>query len=363
MLKQEILLILFLVVFSVDSIYVQLINDGPIVKGGTIHFYATVFEGNQPSTGAFKYEWEDNAINMHTRQSPMQNSTDQWTVTYEADKYPIGSYIVQVSVKTCVISEIICYEVGSSRPSFNITGTLNGNMALQQKNETIETNFVSNMDTVIHEIVLKQSDKDYIDKAPTVLTYWFMIVNGTLVPYNVSLPYICNGSVVTSGSVKAFGFFRKRVKVKAPVSNVNVTGEQLDTARGPPLFYKGAYNYTKNETCFRYKELDNNCEFPIQRYLAYNKSTVLIIIKNEVSKVITPVAVTVYKVKKQAQLSVIVVPVSFSLVAVVLIVFGIAYYIQNRSRFLIEVADFNFGQQYSDMEYKTFSERLRESIT
>lgn len=39
-----------------------------------------------------------------------------------------------------------------------------------------------------------------------------------------------------------------------------------------------------------------------------------------------------FPVTKQAQLSVIVVPVAFSLVAVVLIVFGIAYYFQNRSR-------------------------------
>lgn len=65
----------------------------------------------------------------------------------------------------------------------------------------------------------------------------------------------------------------------------------------------------------------------------------------------------------QAQLSVIVVPVAFSLVAVVLIVFGVAYYIQNRSRFLVEVADFNFGQQYSDTDYKTFRERLRDSLS
>jgi hypothetical protein len=62
------------------------------------------------------------------------------------------------------------------------------------------------------------------------------------------------------------------------------------------------------------------------------------------------------------QLSVIVVPVSCSLVAVVLIVFGIAYYIQSRARFTVEVADFDFGQSNADMEYKTFTERLRDSF-
>jgi hypothetical protein len=69
-----------------------------------------------------------------------------------------------------------------------------------------------------------------------------------------------------------------------------------------------------------------------------------------------------FTVTKKPQLSVIVVPVSCSLVAVVLIVFGVAYYIQSRARFTIEVADFNFGQSNPEMEYKTFTERLRDSF-
>lgn len=37
--------------------------------------------------------------------------------------------------------------------------------------------------------------------------------------------------------------------------------------------------------------------------------------------------------KKQPQISVIVVPVTFSSIAVIIVVFGIAYYFQNRSRY------------------------------
>lgn len=66
--------------------------------------------------------------------------------------------------------------------------------------------------------------------------------------------------------------------------------------------------------------------------------------------------------KTQPQLSVIVVPVSCSLAAVVLIIFGVAYYIQSRARFTVEVADFDFGQNNPEMEYKTFTERLRDSF-
>lgn len=67
--------------------------------------------------------------------------------------------------------------------------------------------------------------------------------------------------------------------------------------------------------------------------------------------------------QKQSQLSVIIVPVSFILVAVILVVFGFAYYVESRNRYTVEVADFNFGETQSvDMEYKTFTRRLLDSV-
>jgi len=67
-----------------------------------------------------------------------------------------------------------------------------------------------------------------------------------------------------------------------------------------------------------------------------------------------------------SQLSVIVVPVVFTLMAVVLIVFGVAYYIQNRNQFLVEVADFeNLGETASvdSLEFKSFLQRLLDSVS
>ncbi|XP_050301040.1 uncharacterized protein LOC126739409 isoform X2 [Anthonomus grandis grandis] len=166
------------------------------------------------------------------------------------------------------------------------------------------------------------------------------------------------------------------ITLTEPVSNITVSGNNWlkhgdllslnINCKGSQkmqfcVFIKdGLYNVTGNETCERYIDLDK-CDFPIKRYFNTRK-TIVIIIKNDVSIKVTSVAVTVYKVKQQAQLSVIVVPVAFSLVAVVTIVFGVAYYLQNRSRFIVEVADFDFGQQYADMEYKTFKDRLKDSI-
>lgn len=144
--------------------------------------------------------------------------------------------------------------------------------------------------------------------------------------------------------------------------NLSVACEGSSSFKYCIHFKNDVYNITGNETCLLPYTLDK-CEFPINRFYYDEKPhSVVIIIFNDVSKEITSVAITVYTVKKQAQLSVIVVPVVSSLVAIVLIIFGVAYYIQNRNRFIVEVADFNFGQTYADMEYKTFKERLLDSI-
>ncbi|XP_060534980.1 uncharacterized protein LOC132707233 [Cylas formicarius] len=231
--------------------------------------------------------------------------------------------------------------------------------------------------TVINPKV-KRSLEELVPKNDT--TGVIMVgVNGTLVPYNGTFPYICGSAMIATDSNKTYGYFKRGLTVKAPISGLTVSGNNW-LQRGELLslnvkcsgsqkmlyclrYIHGLYNVTGNETCGNdYMDLDE-CNFPIKRYLPNTmKHTVLIILKNDVSKVVTPVTVTVYQVKPQGQLSIIVVPVAFSLVAVVLIVFGVAYYFQNRSRFVVEVADFNFGQQYADMDYKTFKDRLKESL-
>lgn len=201
------------------------------------------------------------------------------------------------------------------------------------------------------------------------------------VKYNNSFPFICNNhTIVPILSDIPYGYFNRKFTVRDPVRNISVSGNNwiqrsevlnLDVnCKGSSSFtycfyFKyGTYNATGNETCPEGTTYEaQNCSFTIHRYFYDDeKRTAVIIINNDVSTGVFPVAITVYKVNKQAQLSVIVVPVGFSLAAIVLIIFGLAFYVQNRPRFFVEVADFNFGQHY-DMEYKTFTERLKESFT
>ena len=60
--------------------------------------------------------------------------------------------------------------------------------------------------------------------------------------------------------------------------------------------HAGQYNVTNNETCNQDADIIENCEFSFMHYfLDPHESTVLIILSNDVSNEIHPVAVNIYK--------------------------------------------------------------------
>ncbi|TDG50473.1 hypothetical protein AWZ03_003062 [Drosophila navojoa] len=191
-------------------------------------------------------------------------------------------------------------------------------------------------------------------------------------------PHTCiDGKVVAQDSSKMYGYFHRQVISKTPISGFSTSGKnwvqhwelinlQITCKGSPPYevctqYYNAPYNATGNETCSSYDSFDK-CDFNFARYFADSK-TILFFIRNEVSATLNQVTVNIYEAKRQSQLSVVVVPIACTLVAVCLVIFGVAYYMQSRNRFTVEVADFNFGDTQSvDMEYKTFQQRLIDSI-
>jgi len=128
-------------------------------------------------------------------------------------------------------------------------------------------------------------------------------------------------------------------------------------------FILGSYNITGDEKCDDRALETNDCEFLIMRYFDEpGLRSLVIILENDVSRVINKTLVMPYKVNKKQPLSIIIVPITCSLIALVMIIFGIAYFWENRSRFNVEVADFDFGQN-EDLPYMTFMERLKDAIT
>ncbi|KAG4065197.1 hypothetical protein HA402_007594 [Bradysia odoriphaga] len=197
-------------------------------------------------------------------------------------------------------------------------------------------------------------------------------------PLDINQPFVCfNSSSVAPDPRKAYGHFHREVIVKHPLTDITISGNlwlqsgevlnlEVKYDGSPPFDYclkieDDTYNITGNETCEKWLPTDV-ASFPIT-HLFPKTHTIIIIIRNPVVKMNKEVKVNIYEATKQSQLSVIVVPVVFCLVAMILVVFGVAYYMQNRRRFAVEVADFNFGETASiDMEYKTFRQRLVDSV-
>ncbi|XP_067007546.2 uncharacterized protein [Anabrus simplex] len=228
-----------------------------------------------------------------------------------------------------------------------------------------------------------------VDFLSSVTEVNYILTKNTSVPYTskygtifnnetVKLPFVClNSSIIPRDITKVYGYFRRELFVKAPITNVILKGKQwlpagevfhLDIfCNGSGTFFHcmkikpGVYNITGDETCA--SELSSEkCFMKLVHYFREPSTyTIVAIIRNDVSQIVMPFAIRMYEVTKQPQLSVIIVPVTFSVVAVILIVFGVAYYVQSQTRYTVEVADFDFGQA-NDMEYKTFHERLREGI-
>jgi hypothetical protein len=119
---------------------------------------------------------------------------------------------------------------------------------------------------------------------------------------------------------------------------------------------------TGNETCVS-PEVTNACEIPYVWYFSDpGFNSLVIIIENDLSRIVNRTLVNVYKVSKQQPLSIIIVPLSCTLIALVMIIFGIAYFWENRARYSVEVADFDFGQ-HDELPYMTFMERLKDALS
>lgn len=108
----------------------------------------------------------------------------------------------------------------------------------------------------------------------------------------------------------------------------------------PPYQYcykykSGPYNITINDTCTQDEWLPSATSWQIIRryYFSEDSLTILFQVRNQITNHTKIITINTYKVQKQSQLSVIVVPVAFILCAIVAIIFGVAHYVQTRNRY------------------------------
>lgn len=133
-----------------------------------------------------------------------------------------------------------------------------------------------------------------------------------------------------------------------PLTNVTVSGAtwlkhgdvmelNVKCIGSPPIEYctkiiLGAYNTTGNETCDAWFTPET-CDFSFTHYFGeVQPNTVLIFMRNQVTVLTKVVTINIYDVKKQSQLSIIVVPFIFMLFAITSVIFGVAKYVQRKNR-------------------------------
>lgn len=138
--------------------------------------------------------------------------------------------------------------------------------------------------------------------------------------------------------------------IQDPLTSLLVTGNlwikredgmflNISWSGSPPYFLcyhlkYGPHNVTANETC-----TDNEWEETTQPWkiihrfsLMEDTITVLFHVRNQITNQTKTITLNTYEVQKQSQISVIVVPLLFMLVAIVAIIFGVAHYVHTRNR-------------------------------
>jgi len=128
------------------------------------------------------------------------------------------------------------------------------------------------------------------------------------------------------------------------------------------------YNVTGNETCDdpgmgQKVSKSDSCHFPIMWYFRDpGVHNVLAIVNNQVSLDSKVILVNMYNSTIEPPLSVVVIPVTCSLISVCGIAAGMFTFYLWRKNDAIETADFDFNSPEEQLEYKTFWERLRDSM-
>ncbi|CAL8088427.1 unnamed protein product [Orchesella dallaii] len=314
-----------------------------------------------------------------------------WTLNYPTTDFQAGNYTVSASIdyQWGPFPVEFATKLLSFTLSENMTGRISVNQISKRKSKT--PYLVSSKNET--EIRIEVDNPSFLDNA-TVSWSWFngtaSIANTTspVLRYNFTEPKIYPitatveaefvNSIKPNATVFKYGNFSANITAKVPIMSVNISGDTWYRNDGRLLKVKitcdgsgpyrycltlqeGAYNITGNETC-RSAEGTNDCEIPFAWLLGEGIHTLIIIIENDLSRYINQTAIHVYKVARVTPLSLILVPISCSLIALVLIIFGIGYFWENRKRFAVEVADFDFGQ-HDELPYMTFMERLKDAMS
>lgn len=365
------------------------------VLDGNITFTARIIE---PDREEYTIYWSE-VFRQEQRFEQVLNKNNsfssEWTVNFPSDKYHPGNF--SVLANTVYKWPLVPFpiEFDTQLVYFTLTDHFTGrfgvnNVTKHRRNHSPYLVSTRNLTEIRINL-----DSPAILKNATNLTWsWFdsntSIANtsGPVLYHNFTsaktyhifarLEADFNGTLNPNKTLHKSGNFTANITALVPIMNVNVSGDTWyrDDGRllrikitcegtGPYkyclILKEGAYNVTGNETCLN-PEVTNDCEIPFAWLLGEGIHTLITVIENDLGRYVNQTAIHVYKVARVLPLSLVLVPITCSLIAMVLIIFGIGYFWENRKRYNVEVADFDFGQD-NELPYMTFMERLKDAMS
>lgn len=280
------------------------------------------------------------------------------------------------------------WKVGQGYGTFQISNFLVGELKIEQEglnNDTISNGIIASHKAVTFRFELKDPRKFF--KSFEKSYSWK--INGEVQNDEKTDKMIrtfekedlnSNVSIYASVSSKEKKMDRhveltRPVMIKDPIPKLKIDGkffiyryQSLDLNISCTVG-SGPFSFCKDITSGPYKDcdrpsvIDKNCLFHAGWYFrAAGKYNLSIRVANDVSFAEERIELSVMEVPKQPSLTFVVIPVVCCILAIVIIVFAIAFHVQQRKRFTIEVADFDFQARSENLMEKTFYERVKDSF-
>lgn len=358
-------------------------NDGPVVMGTPITFYAeykTLFEFE-----SHIFVFQDK---FNTSKHQEVNTWDVSEASFIYDRRPeVDQPVMTVTVFRQWMGSKL-WPIESVDHAFEVSNHLMGSMSVSQSETPVETlnNFtVSSAEPAIITFTLEDPSRffDSFDKSYTwsvdsesvncsepQLNHTFTSAR----PHNVSLHVL---AISATKHMDRYVDMTQVITVKDPIQKLKYSGktfisrnQTLDlkvtcaTGTGPFKICE-EFDPITDDNCTvlpNTRQIDD-CSFNVTHYFrSSGKHNVSLRVTNDVSSFHDRLEVQVVDFNVQPSITFVVIPVVCSIMAILIVVFGIAIHLQHRKRFTVEVADFDFSARDDSLIVKTFWERLRESI-
>lgn len=399
---------------SYSGPFVELTSDSPAVLDAPLAVTADLINVNQED-GPFVFSFSDDASPMHYKEVKSSNLTAVYVLTYPSDEYVQREYAI--TCRVYIDRYIYREEVAKKTVYVSIKKNLSGFISVEQANQTVtQKRHVATIQTkVMSQFEVHLYDPSGFFNASEVLYFWF--INDTSYGTTNSASFLYNFTSPGRSTIEVFvvakksdiipshlhtsmrtlntsrqiqnvvvpkdiktGMFRVQVDARNPMNKVKVDGDIMlkhglllnltvsCDGTGPWTYcwsIKGpSYNSTGNETCDDGYETTSTCNFPIVWYLRNpGQSAVLIVIDNVLNHIVKQVGINVYDVPSRTPVSLIVIPMCSGLIAVIACISGVFVFMTfKRNMTGLETADFDFSCPDEQLEYKTFWERLRDSM-